>query len=158
MYVYTPVRNNAGRATTLLLAHYPFSGQPPPSHPSASSCTRLPPSLPCQPLPPPIRSATDHPHRPFRSPLSSPAGLKFPSLLREQSVTASTIHNVHHHLPVHIRTPSFSSLPFSFPFCFYFRPQTPDPIHPAGMAVPCRKYENTGAVSQRECDNTKNFD
>lgn len=80
------------------------------------------------------------------------------SLLREQSVTASTIHNVYHHLPVRIRTPSFSSLPFSFPFCFHFRPQTPDPIHLAGMAVPCRKYENTGAVSQRECDNTKNFD
>lgn len=163
MYVYTPVRNNAGRATTLALAHYPFSGQPPPSRPALPRA--LPPSLPFHTnpyrylyaLPPtsPVSSSPGH--------LPSPIALHLNSVstasLLLPSATHTTTHSFHPS-----RTPSFSSLtfpyvPFSFPFCFHFRlPQTPDPIHPAGKTVRCRKYGNTGAVSQRECDNTKNFD
>lgn len=52
--------------------------------------------LPHQPLPLPIRSTTDHPHRPsFPSP--SPIIHSSPSQLCEHGVTASTIRNAHHH-------------------------------------------------------------
>lgn len=118
-------------------------------------------TVPHQPLPLPIRSTTDHPHRPSFPP-PSPVTRSSPSQLCEHGVTASTIRNAHHHpllSPITYTVLLSPYVPFSFPFCFHFRlPQTPDPIHPAGKTVRCRKYGNTGAVSQRECDNTKNFD
>lgn len=133
------------------------------------SSTRLPPSLPCHTNPyrylyalPP----TTHIARLFlRSPPSSPFPPS-PIALHLNSVsTASLLLPSATHTTTHLLSPItyvvFLSLyiPFSFPFCFHFRlPQTPDPIHPAGKTVRRRKYGNTGAVSQRECDNTKNFD
>lgn len=67
MYVYTPVRNNAGRATTL--AHPP----PAPANPPPPAPRALPSILrvPYQPLPIRILSA-DHPHPPVSPSPSSP--------------------------------------------------------------------------------------
>lgn len=118
-------------------------------------------TVPCQPLPLTyIRSATDHPHlacRPYRC-RATPVNTASPLL---PSTTRTTIHS----FPPVAYAGSSSSLNqtlafLSFPFCFHFRlPQTPDPIHPGRrVRPPWRKYENTSAVSQRECDNTKNFD
>lgn len=170
MYVYTPVRNNAGRATTLALAHYPFSGQPP-SRRAPALPRALPPSLPCHTNPyrylyalPPtthIARPLPPPANPFLPPSASHIALHLNSVSTASLLLPSATHTTHPLLSPPSRTPSFSPLyvPFSFPFCFHFRlPQTPDPIHPAGKTVRCRKYGNTGAVSQRECDNTKNFD
>lgn len=146
MYVYTPVRNNAGRATTL--AHYPFSGQPPslpPPPPVALySSTKLPPSLPC--ATPTLTATYTLYHRPPTSsfPPSSPITHSSPSQLCEHGVTASTIRNAHHHpllSPITCTILLSPYVPFSFPFCFHFRlPQTPDPIHP-------RRVRPYGAVS-----------
>lgn len=109
MYVYTPVRNNAGRATTLALTHYPFSGQPPPLRPAL-------PSLPCHTnpyrylyaLPPTTHIARlflrpDHPLPPIALHLNfvSTASLLLPS------ATHTTTHSFHPS-----RTPSFS--PFTY--------------------------------------------
>lgn len=150
MYVYTPVRNNAGRATTLALARYPFSGQHPPPRSPACSSTRLPPSLPCHANPyrhlyvlPPtthiahlatLPSAPSSPSHPV-----STASPLLPSTTRTTATQPTT-----HPPPVHPAAPPYTyaillspSVLFSFPFCFHFRlPQTPDPIHPAGTVVP----------------------
>lgn len=167
MYVYTPVRNNAGRATTLALAHYPFSGQPPPSRPALPRGCHHP-----YRATPTLTATYTLYHRPPTSPVSSsghplpPPSPRHPIALHLNSVsTASLLLPSATHTTTHLLSPItyvvLLSLyvPFSFPFCFHFRlPQTPDPIHPAGKTVRRRKYGNTGAVSQRECDNTKNFD
>lgn len=139
MYVYTPVRNNAGRATTLALACYPFSGQPPspspvPSRPALPRGCHHPyratPTLTAtytlyrRPPTSPVSSPGHHPLSPI-SPSSSslpPVIHSSPSQLCEHGVTASTIRNAHHHplLSLPSRTPSFSPFPapLLFPFLF----------------------------------------
>lgn len=115
MYVYTPVRNNAGRATTPALARYPSSGQPTtPVAPSRScalprrAATIL--TMPCQPLPLPICSATDHPHRP-RLPYRHP---RHPPQLTAVSTTRTT--TTHSFSPVFLsRRTCLSLFPFLFP-------------------------------------------
>jgi len=117
MYVYTPVRNNAGRATTLALARYPFSGQPSPSRPALPRRCHHPHRLiPHQPLPLPIRSTIDHPHRPSLPPTTHPLPLP-PSLIALNSVsTASLLLPSATHTTTHSfhpsRTPSFSPFPY----------------------------------------------
>lgn len=126
-------------------------------------------TVPHQPLPLPIRSTADHPHRPSLLPATTlsppsppPPPPPFPpssialhlnsvstASLLLPSATHTTTHSFHSH---HVRRPSlpFPRL-FSFPFCFHFRlPQTPDPIHPAGKTVRCRKYgEHRRGLSKR---------
>lgn len=100
MYVYTPVRNNAGRATTLARSPTTLS---PANHPRRAllfheAATIL--TVPHQPLPLPIRSTTDHPHRPSFPPTTPPRPpppVTHSSQLCEHGVTASTIRNAHHH-------------------------------------------------------------
>lgn len=124
MYVYTPVRNNAGRATTLALAHYPFSGQPP-SRRAPALPRALPPSLPCHTnpyrylyaLPPTTHIARlflprPTPSSPSPLPLSPHIALHLNSVstasLLLPSATHTTTHSFH---PRHVRRPS---LPFTY--------------------------------------------
>lgn len=161
MYVRVHACSKQCRACNHPHAHpLPFLRPTTPVAPSSSTSSATILTVPHQPLPLPIRSTT-HIARLFL-PWPPPVTHSSPSQLCEHGVTASTIRHAHHHpllSPITYAILLFPYVPFSFPFCFHFRlPQTPDPIHPAGKTVRCRKYGNTGAVSQRECDNTKNFD
>lgn len=159
MYVYTPVRNNARRATTLTLTRYPFSGQAPPR--------RSPLSLPwsCHHTIPTLTAIYIFCHRPPTSPIPlCRPHTESPSHPRKHSITASTIHNSYHYLPtslslcLYVLLPSLPEYSLLFLLLFPLPSSSNARSNPPGTTVLCHKYGNTGVVSQRECDNTKNFD
>jgi len=131
MYVYTPVRNNAGRATTLALAHYPFSGQPPPPRPIACALPRgchhpyhaIPILTATYTLPPTTHIAHLFP---LSLPSSPPPPPQPPTVLHLTPVSAaspllpSTTHTTTHSFHPPTYTVSFSrrACAFLFPFLF----------------------------------------
>lgn len=98
MYVYTPVRNNAGRATTLSPATLSPANHPPPYQLFREAATIL---TVCRV--PTLTATYTFYHRPPTSPRLGPP--ISPSPFRERGITASTIHNARRH-PLALNHPS----------------------------------------------------
>lgn len=153
-----------------------FETMPGVQPPSRSPATLPPPGQPATPIAPSRSCALPrgchHPyraiptltatytfcHRPPTSPLPSPPQLAVTPVSAASPLLPSATRN--HHPPLFARRVRRSSLsPFSLSLSVSTSVFLKRPIQSAWRVRRVwHKYGNTGAVSQRECDNTKNFD